>query len=348
MYLRLVKPSFLLRSSGHDSEKVITDRQTMANNPPEWQRYKVGKPSAKPDWVNPDCQPLNYIYHVAHIPVALEILRTGCLTPRLVYDKSKLNQRRITVTWLSPNFWNAGSRYGNIQFVFDWKRLAGGDDKRFYWVEAINYSPDACRILVTKNDRSNESDLIEFDPTVGDGPWWWDTSTDAHWWNGDYCLEIMAEGKLPISKCERVEFVDHHPHGCCIDPNKCQYKGLGKERAAALFLAATISQEIDLSPIKLIPAGTRALTAFDMPCRGWSAIWREIRDLQFSGPITSQMPAALPILRAALGAYSRTNQSECKMLSALFVSSAEFRRAFENLFQTTFALPPADLDTEVF
>src|SRR6266566_2491650 len=122
----------------------------MSENNPEWQKFKVGKISAKPNFTNPDCQPLHEIYHVAHIPVAVEILRTGCLTPRLVYDKSKLNQRRITVIWLSPNLWNAGSRYGNVQFVFDWKRLVEGNRKRFYWVEAVNYNPEACRILITK------------------------------------------------------------------------------------------------------------------------------------------------------------------------------------------------------
>lgn len=320
----------------------------MAKNPPEWQQFKVGKPSAKPNWVNPDCQKLNHIYHIAHIPVALEILRTGYLMPRLVYDKSKLNKHRITVTWLSPNFWNAGSRYGNIQFVFDWKRLAEGDGKRFYWVEAIEYTPEACRILITKQDHSNEPDLIEFDPTVGDGPWWWDKSTDTHWWNGNYCLEIVAEGKLPISRCEKVDFVDHHPHGCCIDHKTCPDKGLDKEDAAALFLAATISQEIDMSPLKLIPAGIRALTVFDMTCRGWSAIWRKVKKCHFSGTITSHMPAALPIVRAVLGAYSRRNKSEYKMLAELFVSSEEFRKSFESLFQTTFLLPPADLAGQVF
>ena len=268
--------------------------------------------------------------------------------PGLVYDKSKLNQRRITVTWLSPNYWDAGSRYGNIQFVFDWKKLVGGEGKRFYWVESIDYNPPACRILVTKHDHSNEPDLLEYDPTIGNGPWWWDKATDTHWWNGDYCLEIMAEGRLPISKCEKVEFVDHHPHGCCIDHKQCQYKGLKKVKAAASFLAATVAQGIDLAPIKLIPIGTHALTAFDMPCRGWSAIWRETKGAKFVGTITAQMPAATPLVRAALNAYSRGDLAECKVLSGLFASSAELKTAFENMFQTTFALPPADLDAQVY
>src|SRR5262249_11522 len=127
---------------------IMSQSEPMAERPQEWEKYKVGKPSTKPNWINPDCQSLEHIFHVAHIPVALDIVRTGYLMPRLVYDKSKLNRRRITVTWLSPNFWNAGSRYGNVQFVFDWKTLVGGEGKFFYWVEAVDYNPHACRILV--------------------------------------------------------------------------------------------------------------------------------------------------------------------------------------------------------
>lgn len=145
----------------------------MEKNSPEWQRFKIGTPS-KTNWVNPDCQRLSTIFHIAHIPVAIDIIRDGYLEPRLICDKSKLNQRRITVTWLSPNSWNDGSRYGNVQFSFEWKKLVEGDGKRFYWVESIAYGVPACRILVTKQDHSSDPDLVEFDPTVGDGPWWWE------------------------------------------------------------------------------------------------------------------------------------------------------------------------------
>ncbi|MCX6906686.1 MAG: hypothetical protein NTY01_01445 [Verrucomicrobia bacterium] len=315
----------------------------MPKNIPEWRKFRVGKVSKNPRWVNPDCQPLRSIYHVTHIPVALEILRSGYLMPRLVYDKSKLNKRRITVTWLSPNVWNDGSRYGNVEFCFDWKRLAEGVGKRFYWVESIPYKVEACRILITKQDHSNDPDLVEFDPTVDDGPWWWDKATDTHWWNGNYCLEIMAEGRLAISKCERVEFVAHHPHGCCIDHSTCLYKGFSKERGIALFLATTISQEIDLSPLKLVPAEKKALTRFDTAYQGWFAIWQGIKDLKCTGEITSNMKSAIPLVRAVLGAYSRGNGHEIKSLASMFCSNTELRKSYEKLFETVFNIPSPDV-----
>jgi hypothetical protein len=40
--------------------------------------------------------------------------------------------------------------------------------------------------------------------------------------------------------------------------------------------------------------------------------------------------------------------AESNVVAGLFVSAAEFRTAFENMFQTTFALPAADLDAHVF
>ena len=323
----------------------------MGKNPPEWQKFKVGQPSSKPDWVNSDCQLLDSVFHIAHIPVALEILRVGSLVPRLVYDKSKLNQRRITVTWLSPNYWHQGSRYGNVQFKFNWKKLVNGLGKRFYWVEAIDeYNPTACRILITKQDHSNEPDLVKYDPESGDGPWWWNKSDDTHWWNGKYCLEIMAEGELPVAKCEAVNFVDHHLHGCCINHKTCQDKGLDKEKAGSLFLAAAVSQEMDISSLNLIVAGTKKLSEYHPICRAWSAIWLKTKKLQFSGTVTAKMSVAIPLVKAFLGAYSRSqsNKTDYKDLVQLFASAEEFRAAFEKLFEVTFGLPPANLDGEIF
>jgi hypothetical protein len=77
---------------------------------------------------------------------------------------------------LSPNDWNAGFRYGNVRFTFDWAALVA--NKKAYWVESIAYGVPACRILVTDTDRGAE--LVAYDPTVRNGPWWipWDTSGD--------------------------------------------------------------------------------------------------------------------------------------------------------------------------
>ena len=48
----------------------------------------------------------------------------------LIFDKSKLKERRIRVVWLSPNDWDndGGFRYGNVRFTYDWASLV--EDKR--------------------------------------------------------------------------------------------------------------------------------------------------------------------------------------------------------------------------
>lgn len=89
----------------------------------EWKKFAVGTPSKTPGWTNNDCVPLKTIRHVTHIDNALSILREGVMRPQLVYDKSKLQNRRTLVNWFSPNYWHAGFRYGNVAFNFDWAKL---------------------------------------------------------------------------------------------------------------------------------------------------------------------------------------------------------------------------------
>ena len=320
--------------------------QPMTNRIPEWRKFRVGKVSESPKWANPECQRLEEIHHVAHIPVAIEILRSGNLNPRLIYDKSKLNRRRITVTWLSPNWWSDGSRYGNVQFSFDWKKLVGGEDKKFYWVEHIDYGVPACRILITKKDYTDDEDLLEYDPTLGDGPWWWDKTTDTHYWNGKYCLEIMAESPLPIAKCTDFNFVKHHPNFCCIDPAACSYRGLSSERANALFLASAISLEINLSQLNLIKDAKNTLDYSHVLFNGWRSIWSQLKNAHYRGQITSKTDAAIPLARAILGAFARSNTAESECLTALFKSETEFRASLEALFTHVFNFPSPDLNED--
>ena len=143
---------------------------------PEWSEFSVGSPSTASNWTNPDCQPLTHIYHVTHLAAAHEVFAKGRLRAGLVFDKSKLNTHRILVNWLSPNSWAYGYRYGNVRFVFSWPDLIEG--LRFYWVEAMSYGIKAPRILATAN---NYDGLLQpYDPTSGDGPWWYDQKSQQH------------------------------------------------------------------------------------------------------------------------------------------------------------------------
>lgn len=185
---------------------------------PEWHKFKVGELSTSRGWVNPDCQLLTTVSHVAHLETTKRIFRDGKINSGLIFDKSKLNTERILVAWLSPNHWSDGFRYGNVRFNYDWKTLIA--NKRYYWVESLAYGVKACRILVTEEDRSDI--LEEYDPTRHDGPWWFDEKNDTHYWNGNYCLEIMIENDVDIDDCLTIDFVDHHRQFCNILPLHCE------------------------------------------------------------------------------------------------------------------------------
>lgn len=199
-----------------------------------WAKFAVGATAPTPRWVEPDCQRLTTVSHVAHVPAAIRIIEDGKLRADLVYDKSKLNTERIRVVWLSPNDWhNAGGfRYGNVRFTFDWKSIVDG--KRAFWVESIAYGIEACRILLTDKDYSGR--LVAYDPKNGDGPWSLD-SEGQHLWNGKFCLEIMVEGDVPLDSGTNIDFVQHHDKRCCIDPKTCPYRGWSDDAGGAEFLA---------------------------------------------------------------------------------------------------------------
>jgi len=146
---------------------------------PEWVRFRVGAPERPPRFA-PDCAPFSTMSHVAHREPALTIMREGVLRAGLVFDESRLNTSRIRVTWLSPNYWANGFRYGTVQYTYDWPALTVGIR--------------ACCILVI--DRAVDdpvlADLTPYDSTQRDGPWWYDRATNQHYYNGNYTPDRKA------------------------------------------------------------------------------------------------------------------------------------------------------------
>lgn len=209
----------------------------------EWQQFRIDSSNKGGE----SCKPLEQVFHVAHLETARRILFDGRLQAGLVFDESRLNKERILVNWLSPNFWHLGSRYGNVQFGFDFSRLI--EDKRFYWVEVMReYRPPACRILITDNDYSDR--LEGYDAKQGDGPWWHDIETDTHWWNGRYCLELMVEQNLRLrGDCTGISFVAHHIHQCNM--GGCRDKGLSRIEAACCFVARVLGEGLATRDLRL-------------------------------------------------------------------------------------------------
>jgi hypothetical protein len=177
--------------------------------------------------------------HVTHAPAALRILEDGQITRGLIRDESKLNAYRTTVTWLSPNHWVWGSRYGNVEFSFDFESLANG--RRLYWVESIDYSPSACRFLVTDQDVSSLPVSV-YDPDTDTGPL--RRIAGEWWWKSDITLELMFDGDLSLSTCQELNFVRHHANMCAIDIRKCTDIGKPGDVAGSRIIAYVLSRNV--------------------------------------------------------------------------------------------------------
>lgn len=306
--------------------------------PDDWSAFKVGTPSTTPNWVEPDCVPLSTVSHIAHVETACDILRDGHLRAGLIFDKSILNKDRILVSWLSPNDWtNAGGfRYGNVRFTFDWSKLVTG--KNYYWVESIAYGIAACRILVTSIDRSSQ--LPSYDPTVGDGPWWLDAASGTHYWNSKFCLEIMIEDDLPLDDAISVDFVQHHPKMCNIDPKGCADLGLHYSDGGAKFVSKAIASGFPVTSLKMVN-GTPSAPTSDLVTAVSTIIVKLIQKRVCSGNVQASSPYAAPLARAVLSAYARGAKGELDLLCAFFESHAELQVSCANLIGEAFGI--ADL-----
>jgi hypothetical protein len=212
----------------------------MNSEKPEWYPYRVGKPSTREGWTELDCQPFKTVSHVAHIDDAFRIFEDDEICPSLIFDESKLKTTRTSMTWLSPNTWANGSRYGNVSFEFDWKKLT--EEKHFYWVEAIRYGIPAFRILVT--DREPVIPLPKYRPKKGDGPLFYDPDQDIWYRNGSYTGEFMFDGALSLDECATVTFVNHHEQYC--NKGGCDNKGEEGYKCGARLLSRLMARMLFL------------------------------------------------------------------------------------------------------
>lgn len=312
------------------------NRQRSGASPPEWTRFSVSRTKPTARWTEPDCQKLESIDHITHMESAARALLDGTIKAALVFDESRLNRDRIRIVWLSPNDWSGagGSRYGNVKFAFDWKALIQG--KNYYWVESMAYRVAAARILVT--DSNYDSKLLRYDPSSGDGPWWFDESDDAHYWNGNHCLEIMLEEDLSLEKAKGVDFVDHHSKFCNVAGAKCPCCGLRRDKAGGIFLARIIGQRLDPSKLKWVDNG------IPQPVleRAFYQIRRDFehlsKGLAFRGRIRQADSATLPISRAILGAYAGGNAEELATLMGLMLSTEHVTKSCAKAISGAFGL----------
>lgn len=295
---------------------------------PEWSKFKVGSPALR--GFNPECQPFETISHTSHVPSALSILERGEIRPYLVFDESKLNDQRILVSWLSPNHWSIGFRYGNIRFEFDFKSLI--ENKRFYWVESVAYRIPACRILVT--DKDYDEDLEPYDPTSKGGPWWHDTANDQHYYNGRHCLEFMFECPISMKNIRTVDFVSHHSEFCSVhraNPKSCKERGFSAAQGGAMFIARAVASGVSLKQLSPYFIRDNGRPNFMLDSAFDELLGRVSRKVSFDGNLKVESEEAPAVAQAVCWAYSFHQTDAAKKLVSLFTTEDDCSAALAML-----------------
>jgi hypothetical protein len=299
--------------------------------PPAWSAYKVGKPKTS------RCVPLTEVTHTAHQQHALNILRDGRLRAGLVYDHCKLNTRRTTVVWLSPNYWAPGFRYGTIQFAYNWTDLI--EERHAYWVEAVTrYSPHACRILLTRK----EYDLAPYDPTQRDGPWWQSTKTGRHYYNNEYTLEILIDEHLTLTGATRLGFVSHHENYCSNKRRDCPERGMNNITASGRFLSRLITEDLTSAAAPLLTTGNEPTTELHF---AWQRLARAITgEYHPEGRITTNNKTAPALARAIISAHARGDNNDVTQLRAFFKTKEDLTKTAQSCIERAFGLPEGALN----
>jgi hypothetical protein len=226
----------------------------MANDDPEWVKFAAkGDARAK----------LDQVHHIAHLPEALQIIEAGRIKAGLVYDESRLTTTRTSVSWFSANQWAYGSRYGTVQFTFDWSDLVDG--RTIFWVEAIDrYKPPAYRFLLTGkvDDQKLPSGVVPYDPRKSGGPL--SLNRNEWFWNGSYTSEFMIDSDVELSRCRSIKTVSHHRRYCSLPPN-CREMNWGSHEAASLIITRLLGHGIGSKHVReaLLEKGRLGFTAED-------------------------------------------------------------------------------------
>jgi hypothetical protein len=296
---------------------------------PEWTQFATIGPGVDSSTMSQ----LNTVYHVTHLRSAPTVIEDGKIVAGVVFDESKLNTERILVTWLSPNYWNLGFRYGNICFLFDFQSLIQGMNS--YWVESIAYQIPAPRILLTDKDYSGR--LEPYDATRGDGPWYHDVTNDSHYWNGQYCLELMVERDLWMNQVAALDYVRHHNSYCSIAPNSCPDCGKLADVGAAEFLASLLGRDAEMAVssrglfVNTDGAPTDALT---YAARSLFSRFSIDPSIQYVGNI--KLPC-LALSRAVFASYAHArDQAETHQLAGWFASQNAFYESGIMLMESYF------------
>lgn len=196
-----------------------------------WTRYRMADENK---------EYLTDVSHITHLQPALRIIRDGKIKPSLVTECDVLKTQRVLGTWLSPNTWHNGSRYGNLCFYFPVEKLLRR--KKIYWVEAMAYQTVACRFLVTNEDYDYL--LKRYDPSEENGPLLLEAG--KYYWNNSVSLQFLLDGSIPVNKCNMMKLTKHHARYCCLE-NTCsdKEKDMATYKVSQLLVSHVLSHDFD-------------------------------------------------------------------------------------------------------
>lgn len=287
------------------------------------------------------------VYHVTHLPASKYLLESQNIEPHLIQDKSKLNTERIKVIWLSPNTWYKGSLYGNIQFTFDFNKII--IDKNFYAVEVMDeYTPHACRILITAKDYSSHPLLESYNPeNKYDGPWYMD-SNGVNYYHESYNIEFMLDDELlSLKDASQIDFVNHHPEYCNMeDYGACKYLNKSRDFAKMHFVSYIIANDIKLKNLNLYldkdDDDWSIATVIDhiIACLGKKQIFEASTPIS---PLTK-----VQIIKSILDLISKEKYSEAINLSQIFASMQDVADSLRTVFGSYFEIESSLLDSDNF
>lgn len=257
---------------------------------PVWSSFG-GRLTAAPAPFHAHWSSLDRVRHVTHVAQARRIVEDAGIVPGLV-SQGILASTRERVTWVSPNTWDAGARYGSVEFSFDWLPLVGA--RHLMWVEPIKYGLQTIRMLLT--DRPAHwlpLGVLPYDPAIDDGP----IQLLAGTWykRHDIVVEVMIDGDIPLSLCLELGFVNHHRDYCSLGLRNCA-EASATPRAKAQTFGYIVGAGLH--------GADHALVSGDAPIGGlnpgYSDLWFSLRYSQCKGPIASLDEAKILARSAAL------------------------------------------------
>lgn len=294
-----------------------------------WKAYACVAPSKG---LTGTCTVLRSVHHVTHTTAALRILDDGKITRSLIYDESVLNDTRTTVVWLSPNRWYWGSRYGNVQFTFDFSDIVSG--RKIYWVEAqTKYSPHAYRFIISDQSLKHLP-VTAYDATSEEGPL---RFAEGLWyWNATCTAEFLMDASLPLHQCRDVDFIKHHDQYCALGGG-CGEIGSDGSRAAGRVMAYVLSRGLAVIDQPLIESEKKALSGaaeqgLSYLCFGLGAVSGKL-----SGPLKADVDVDFA-LRAALLQFAIGEVKSAKETVKLIGSDGLLRDRLAVLVQDHFKL----------